>query len=133
MKHIGQTLKKHIEDNNLVKKDVAEKAGISRSHLSTLFTQDTCDALLLEKVCLAAGLHPGSMFDVPDSVQRQFCDIQAQAFLGTAMVNINQAESLKEILAAKDRLIEEKERTIQLLMTMAGHTDPSQDRDTSSH
>lgn len=122
MKHIGQLLKKHIEDNHLKKGQIAAQAGISYNYLSTIFKQASCDADLLERLYVAAGLHPGIVFDVPEQVIKTFSDIYAQTMLGNASVQINQNENLRELLAEKERIIAEKERTIQILM---GNTCPS--------
>lgn len=129
MKHVGQLLKKHIEDNHLKKGQIAEKAGISYNYLSTIFKQPSCDADLLERLFVAAGLHPGIVFDVPEQVSKNFSDIFAQTFLGNASVTISQNENLRELLAEKERIIDEKERTIQILMANSGITAPGQNRD----
>ena len=121
MKHIGKLLKKHIEDNHLKKGQIAAQAGISYNYLSTIFKQPSCDADLLERLYVAAGLHPAIVFDVPEQVNKHFSDIMAQTILGNASVQINQNENLRELLAEKERIIAEKERTIQILM---GNTDP---------
>lgn len=124
MKHIGQTLKNHIESNHLKKREIAEAAGISYNYLSTIFKQQSCDAELLEKLYVAAGLHPAMVFDVPDNVNKSFSDIVAQTILGNASVQISQNENLRELIAEKERLIDEKqrvidekERTIQILLS----------------
>lgn len=132
MKHVGQILKQHIEDNHLKKGEIARAAGISYNYLSTIFKQDTCDAKLLEKLYVAAGLHPAVVFDVPDKIQKNYSDIEAQAFLGTAMVNISQNENMRELLDAKERIIEEKERIIQLLLANAVSAAPGQNRDSDN-
>ena len=121
MKHIGKLLKKHIEDNHLKKGQIAAQAGISYNYLSTIIKQPSCDADLLERLYVAAGLHPAIVFDVPEQVNKHFSDIMAQTILGNAPVQINQNENLRELLAEKERIIAEKERTIQILM---GNTDP---------
>lgn len=129
MKHIGQILKKHIEDNHLKKGQIAAAAGISYNYLSTIFKQPTCDAALLEKLYVAAGLHPGLVFDVPEQVSKNFSDIVAQTTLGNASVQINQSENLRELLADKERIIAEKERTIQILMGNTSFVASGQNRD----
>lgn len=116
MKHIGQILKKHIETNHLKKGQIASQAGISYNYLSTIFKQASCDADLLERLYVAAGLHPGIVFDVPEQVNKNFSDIYAHTMLGNASIQINQYENLRELLAEKERIIAEKERTIQILM-----------------
>lgn len=129
MKHAGQILKKHLEENHIKKGDVAKAAGISYNYLSTIFKQDTMDAKLLEKLYVAAGLHPAIVFDVPEQVAKNYSDIYAQTVLGNATVQINQVENLRELLSEKERIIEEKERTIQILLANAGVEIPGLKRD----
>lgn len=131
MKHVGQILKKHIEDNHLKKGQIAAQAGISYNYLSTIFKQHSCDADLLERLYVAAGLHPGIVFDVPDTVNKSFSDIIAQTILGNASVQITQNENLRELLAEKERIIAEKERTIQILLGNAGTSISGQNRDSN--
>lgn len=129
MKHVGKILKKHIEDNHIKKGDVAKAAGITYNYLSTIFKQESIDAKLLERLFVAVGLHPAIIFDVPEQVNRNFCDIIAQTILGNATVQINQNENVRELLAAKEQIIKEKERTIQILIANAGVSLPGQNRD----
>ena len=129
MKNIGQLLKKHIEDNHMKKGDIAKAVNISYNYLSTIFKQESIDAKLLEKLFIAVGLHPAIVFDVPEPVAKRFCDIYAQTVLGNATVQINEADTLRELLDAKERIIAEKERTIQILMANNGVVVPGQDRD----
>ncbi len=129
MKHVGQLLKKHIEDNHLKKGQIAAQAGISYNYLSTIFKQESIDAELLERLFVAAGLHPAIVFDVPEQVSKNFSDIIAQTILGNASVNISQNENLRDLLAEKERIIAEKERTIQILMANSGLSVPGQNRD----
>ena len=129
MKHVGQLLKKHIEDNHLKKGQIAAQAGISYNYLSTIFKQESIDAGLLERLFVAVGLHPAIVFDVPEQVSKNFSDIIAQTILGNASVNISQNENLRELLAEKERIIAEKERTIQILMSNSGLSVPGQNRD----
>lgn len=131
MKHVGQLLKKHIEDNHLKKGQIAAEAGISYNYLSTIFKQQSCDANLLERLYVAAGLHPAIVFDVPEHVNKHFSDIIAQTILGNASVQITQTENLRELLAEKERIIAEKERTIQILLGNAGTSIPGQNRDSN--
>lgn len=120
MRHIGQILKNHIESNGLKKTEIAERAGISRNYLSSVFNKPTIDAQLLEDLYIAAGLHPAIVFDVPEQVNKSLSDIMAHTILGNASVQINQNENLRELLAEKERIIAEKERTIQILLGNTG-------------
>lgn len=129
MKHVGKLLKKHIEDNHLKKGQIAAQAGISYNYLSTIFKQESIDAELLERLFVAAGLHPAIVFDVPEQVSKNFSDIIAQTILGNASVNISQNENLRDLLSEKERIIAEKERTIQILMSNSGLSVPGQNRD----
>lgn len=129
MKHIGKTLKEYIESHKLVKGEVAKKVGISYNYLSTIFKQPSLDAGLLERLCVAVGLHPSEVFEVPVEIENRYQDIWAKALLGSAKVEINSSENLQALLAEKERIIEEKERTIQILMGRAGLDVPGQNRD----
>ena len=131
MKHVGLLLKNHIEGNHLKKGQIAEQAGISYNYLSTIFKRPSIDADLLERLYVAAGLHPAIVFDVPEHVSKNFSDIIAQTILGNASVQINQNENLRELLAEKERIIAEKERTIQILMGNATSSISGQKRDSN--
>lgn len=107
MKHVGQLLKKHIEDNHLKKGQVAAKAGISYNYLSTIFKQESIDASLLERLFVAAGLNPAVVFDVPTGVNKNYSDIQANTVVGPATVMIGaEQKALLDLLAEKERLIQ---------------------------
>lgn len=129
MKHIGKTLKYYIESHQLVKGEVAKKVGISYNYLSTIFKQASVDAGLLERLCIAIGLHPSEVFEVPEEIENKYQDIWAKTLLGNAKVEINANDNLRALIAEKERIIEEKERTIQILLGRAGLTEPGQNRD----
>lgn len=129
MKHIGKTLKEHIESHRLVKGNVAKQVGISYNYLSTIFKQPSLDADLLERLCIAIGLHPSEVFEVPEDIETGYQDIWAKTLLGHAKVEINSNENLRALLNEKERIIEEKERTIQILMSRAGFAEQGQNRD----
>lgn len=114
MKHLGQLLKKHIETNNLKKRDIAVSAGISYNYLSTLFNKETMDCSLWEKLCAGAGLNPATAFDLPIVGNKSYSEIQAHTVLGPATVMIGaEQKTLLDLLA-------EKERLIQVLMAASG-------------
>lgn len=114
MKHLGQLLKKHIETNNIKKRDVSSAAGITSNYLSTLFNKESMDCELWEKLCLASGINPAVAFEVPLSSSKSYSDIYAQTVLGPATVTIGaEQKTLLDLLA-------EKERLIQVLMAASG-------------
>ena len=117
MKHIGSILKEHIEKNGLKKGDVATKAGITYNYLSTIFKQSSCDAALLEKLYVAVGLHPGIVFEVPDGISINTSEVYAKNFIGHASVSMGASDAMEALIEEKDKLIAEKERTIQLLLS----------------
>lgn len=131
MKHVGQILKDHIERNKLVKKQIAETVGITQNYLSTLFTKPTFDAELVEKLFVAVGLNPAVIFDVPEQLVKQFSDISAQTLLGNASVAIGSDDGLRVILAEKEKMIAEKERTIKILLEIIDTQKAGQNRDSS--
>lgn len=114
MKHLGQLLKKHVETNNIKKRDVANAAGISFNYLSTLFNKPSMDCELWEKLCAATGLNPATAFDGPVGGNKSYSDIQAHTVVGPATVMIGaEQKTLLDLLA-------EKERLIQVLLASSG-------------
>ena len=114
MEHLGQLLKKHIETNNLKKRDVSAAAGITSNYLSTLFNKESMDCELWEKLCIATGMNPAVGFNVPTSSNKNYSDISAQTVLGPATVTIGaEQKTLLDLLA-------EKERLIQVLLAASG-------------
>lgn len=114
MKHLGQLLKKHIETNNIKKRDVANAAGISFNYMSTLFNKQSMDCELWEKLCAATGLNPATAFDAPVEGNKSYSDIQAHTVVGPATVMIGaEQKPLLDLLA-------EKERLIQVLLAASG-------------
>lgn len=114
MRHLGQTLKNHIETNQLKKRPIAEKVGISTNYLSTLFNKASFDCSLWEKLCEATGLMPSIAFDNQSVTNKNYSDIRAQTIVGPATVTIT-----TEKQALLD-LLEEKERLIQVLLATSG-------------
>lgn len=113
MKHIGKTLKNHIENNHLKKRDVAEAVGITYNYLSTIFTKQSIDCMLLEKLCLAVGISPMAFFDVPTE-QNKLSDAHNAAAGCSASASISsETKAIVDLLA-------EKERLIQVLMAASG-------------
>lgn len=128
MKHIGRVLKKHIESAGLKKNEVAAAAGISHNYLSAVFNKRTIDALLLERLYVAAGLNPGIVFDAQPSSYKNCSDISSLSVFGASTIAIGDTESLLIKLEEKDKLLEEKERTIKILMAQLGMSNPEQNR-----
>lgn len=129
MKHVGQILKAYIESHGLLKTQVAKQVGITYNYLSTIYKKESIDAELLERICVAIGLHPAVFFDFPEDAGNTYKDIWAKTMIGNAQVQINENDNLRALLAEKDRVIDEKERTIQILMAQNGLAVPGQNRD----
>lgn len=137
MKHIGATLKAHIENNGLKKGKIAEAAGISYNYLSTIFKQDSCDAELLERLYTAAGLSPCVVFDGYEEPHTTNSEIAPAIPQESSFINQEQehnADALlaerEKVIAEKERIIIEKERTIQILLGNLTPAFPSQNRAT---
>lgn len=115
MKHLGQTLKDYIEQHHIKKVDVANKVGITTNYLSTIFTKQSIDCALFEKLCDATGLNPMEVFEMAGTtISKQYSDITASTILGHATVSIGEANALRELL-------DEKERLIQILLAQSAH------------
>lgn len=106
MRHIGEIIKKHIETNKLVKKNVAEAVGITPTYLSSLFKEDSMDCALYEKICRAIGMNPSIVFESSEPGVQMLSDIKATTMIGAATVTIGETKALQELLAEKERLIQ---------------------------
>lgn len=115
MKHIGETIKTIIEEKNLQKNLVANKVGITPTYLSAIMKKTTIDCALLCRICEAIGVHPRYFFEDIASTSYNVSDVKAESIIGAATVNISQGEA-----AALQKLLDEKERTIQILMRAKG-------------
>lgn len=124
MKHFGNELYRIIEEKHLVKKDIAEKVGISPAQFSQLMNKESFDPRTLEKICLAIGISPGYMFDDWTSEKYTIGEINNQSITGDATVNVGSGYHVMDsLLAEKERVIEEKERLIKVLLRQSGLSD----------
>lgn len=116
MKHVGLTLKAIIEDNRLQKNTIAIRAGITPTYLSAIMRKSSIDCELLERICNVIGVRPSMFFDDGVYVDNSntVSNVHAEALVN-ATVNISQGE-----VEALKKMIEEKERTIQILMKSKG-------------
>lgn len=135
MKPIGPIIKKYIEERGMKKGEVANAVGITYNYLSTIFQKNSVDATMLEKLCVATGLHPMTFFETGDKGETaHYSDIHARTQIGNASVSIGDSalerilEEKDKLIAEKNRLIEEKERTIRILLLQAGIDDGTNTR-----
>lgn len=115
MKHIGQELFNIIEQRRLVKKEIAERVGITPVYFSAIMRKGSIDAELLEKICNAIGVSPAYFFD--DYVENESIVCDGNNAVG--MRAVSAAISQREIELLK-LMLEEKERTIKILMQSKG-------------
>lgn len=117
MKPVGPIIKKFIEENQLKKMEVAKKVGISYNYLSTIFLKNSIDAELLERICFAINLNPTTFFETSEEMAtRNYRDIKATTRVDNSTVSIVDGSLCDKLLQEKERMIEEKERTIQILL-----------------
>ena len=115
MLHIGNEIKKVIEENHLVKQEVAEKLGVSPTYLARMFNLEDMKCSSLDKVCKVIGLSAAHIFEQESQVSVK--NVSANTVIGDARTEVNvtpgEMATLRELLA-------EKERTIQILMAQIG-------------
>lgn len=114
MRHVGEEIYRIIEEKHLVKKDVANKIGMSYANLATIKNKSTIDCQLLENICKVIGVSPSYFFDDYQG-NNKIGDVNTNVGVGSATVNISQGEA--EMLR---QMIAEKERTIQILLRSKG-------------
>ncbi len=100
MKHLGNEIKRLINEKHLVKKDIADALGYTPTGLSVILRKETFDCALLVRICEIIGVSPAIFFeDDEPSVATQ--------------------PTAKEY-ATLLQLLREKERTIQILLAQNG-------------
>lgn len=114
MKHIGEEIHRIIEHKHLVKKIVAEKCGMTYANLANIKRKSTIDCQLLETICKAIDVSPSYFFD-DYKENNKIGDVNTNVGIGSATVNISQGE-----VQMLRQMLEEKERTIQILMRAKG-------------
>lgn len=123
MKNVGNEADKIIRERRLKKKDVADKMGITDVYLSQIFKKDSIDAKLLEKLSHAIRVPITFWFEEENiknlsiaSGKGSAASIYGDAVAGELVSKDKEIEHLKMLLMDKDIIIEEKERTIQILL-----------------
>lgn len=116
MKHLGNEADRIIREKRFKKKDIAEKMGITDVYLSRLLKYESFDASLLEKLSKAIHIPITYWFDGPEIKNQSIANGNGSAasIYGNAIAG-ELADKDKEINHLK-QLLEEKERTIQILM-----------------
>lgn len=113
MNHFGKILKQHIENNHIVKGEVAKAVGITPNYLSTIYRKESIDASLMEKLCQATGLDISQIFELPTQTVNIQSGNRAHTEIGDAVVSISGDSNYKELLKEKDLRLAEMERTIR--------------------
>lgn len=111
MKHIGKELNQIIGEKRLIKKDIAEKIGITPEYFSQIMRKSSIDCELLERICKVVNISPAYFFDD--------YDITKQNVVGNgniAAINSNVDTPAGHEIELLKRILDEKERTIQILL-----------------
>lgn len=99
MKHIGNEIKRLIEQKRLVKKDIADALGYTPTALSGIMRKESIDCALLVRICEVIGASPVSFFEDERPAPKPLSATEAQALF---------------------QLLDEKERTIKILLGKIG-------------
>lgn len=111
MKHIGKELNQIIDEKRLVKKEIAEQIGMTAVNFSQVLRKDSIDCELLERICKVVKVSPAYFFDDYDSTK--------QNVIGDgniAAINSNVDTPAAHEIELLKRILDEKERTIQILL-----------------
>ena len=115
MLHIGNEIKKVIESNHLVKQDVAEQLGVTPTYLARMFNQSDMKCSSLDIVCKVIGLSAAHIFEQESQVNVQ--NVSANSIIGNAKAELNVTPG--EVATLRE-LLDEKERTIRILLAQIG-------------
>ena len=120
MKHIGNELRKYLDDHHIVRKNVAEKIGITPTYLSIILNKESIDCALLDKICQELRLSPAYFFEDYGATNQynSVGGVSASSIHGNANVSISQGE-----IKMLNDLIAEKVRTIKILMQSKGFSE----------
>lgn len=99
MKHIGNEIKRLIEQKHLVKKEIADALGYTPTALSGIMRKESIDCALLVKICDVIGASPASFFQDDVPAPKPLTAAEAQVLY---------------------QLLDEKERTIKILLSKNG-------------
>ena len=126
--HIGNKIKEEVSKRNISVTDFAKLINKSRPYTYSIFEKENIDTELLIHISSVLNLSPASFFeDITPSVMQNgtknvlvgrdnngnISTNECQDKLEDAMIEI---KHLKEVIDAKDKLLQEKERLINVLM-----------------
>lgn len=115
MKHFGNQLDELFKKKRVIQKDFAKMMGVTTVTVTKWKSQDSIDAAKLEAISKVLNVPITYWFDLKDSPTSIVNgDKSAASVYGNATVSTSN-EKDKEIEHLK-QLLEEKERTIQILM-----------------
>ena len=63
MKHIGKELKKIVDEQSIKRRDLAYKLDMTEANLSKIYSKESIDAKLLEKICKLMSVPVSFFFD----------------------------------------------------------------------
>ena len=126
--HIGNKIKEEVAKRNISVTDFAKLINKSRTYTYSIFEKENIDTELLIHISSVLNLSPASFFEdiTPSVMQNGTKNIlvgrdnngnistnECQDKLEDAMIEI---KHLKAVIEGKDKLLEEKERLINVLM-----------------
>lgn len=116
MKHFGNQLDELFKKKRIIQKDFAEKMGVTTVTITKWKSKESIDAATLEEISKVLNVPISYWFDLKESASSIVNgDKSAASVYGNATVSTTN-EKDKEIEHLK-QLLEEKERTIQILMS----------------
>lgn len=120
MKHFGNQLDILFREKNIVQKKFAEKMGVTAVTVSKWKSVCSIDAETLERISLILNVPIDYWFDDAKHQKTVSANYGSAASInGNAIISGNdkhEINHLKDLLNEKNLIIEEKERTIQILI-----------------
>ena len=115
--HVGQAIKKRLEELKMTKSDFAKAIGTPQQHINRILERDTMETKKLVKICQVLNYNFFTLFCEPTTPGQAFLaavamgDGNAHNYIGDATL-ATQVESLAIKLAAKDEVLKSKEELI---------------------
>ena len=121
--HIGNKIKEEVAKRNISVTDFAKLINKSRPYTYSIFEKENIDTELLIHISSVLNLSPTSFFeDITPSVMQNGTKNILVGRDNNGNISTNECQDrleirhLKAVIEGKDRLLEEKERLINVLM-----------------
>lgn len=118
--NIGLAIEQRMNELGLSKSELGKRIGVPQQNINRILAKSSIDTERLQKICVALDFDFFSLYSPASSVRAVASGDGSVAVTGNnnvaGNVTMGDAAVLQERVSMLERLIEEKERTIKILM-----------------